>query len=71
MSRLAIEEATVTIQGLIQDLLVLGPKNQNRALNGDIVCLEVFQESEWLRNYKTGVPVNVLEQEVLGLEDND
>ena len=43
-------------------MLVLGVENHNRALNGDIVCLEIMPESKWVRNFKSGQPVNVLEQ---------
>ena len=50
------------IDELSQDLLVLGVENHNRALNGDIVCLEIMPESKWVRNFKSGQPVNVLEQ---------
>ena len=39
VSRVNIEEATVTVEGLNDELLVLGARNLNRALNGDIVCL--------------------------------
>lgn len=39
VSRVNIEEATVMVEGLNDDLLVLGSQFQNRGLNGDIVCL--------------------------------
>lgn len=44
LSRVTLDEATVSITGLNQDLLVFNT-NQNRGLNGDIVCLEVLPES--------------------------
>lgn len=39
VSRVNLEEATVMVEGLNDDILVLGASLQNRALNGDIVCL--------------------------------
>jgi exosome complex exonuclease DIS3/RRP44 len=39
VSRVNLEEATVTVEGLTDDIVVMGMRNQNRALNGDIVCL--------------------------------
>jgi hypothetical protein len=39
ISRMNILEATVKVDGLNDDVLVLGSKYQNRGLNADIVCL--------------------------------
>lgn len=42
VSRVNLEEATVTVEGLTDDIVVMGMRNQNRALNGDIVCLQIL-----------------------------
>ena len=42
VSRVNLEEATVTVEGLTDDIVVMGMRNQNRALNGDIVCLLIL-----------------------------
>ena len=52
ISRVNIDESTVMVEGLTDDILVLGAPNQNRALNGDIVCLQILQEKEWVRHFK-------------------
>ncbi len=39
VSRVNIEEGLVKVEGLNDDVLILGARNLNRALNGDIVCL--------------------------------
>ena len=39
LSRVNIEEGTISVEGLNDDLVILGLRAQNRALNGDIVCL--------------------------------
>lgn len=52
VSRVNLSEASVTVEGLTNDLSILGLKNQNRAINGDIVCLQVLPESEWIRDFK-------------------
>lgn len=53
MSRLDIGEATITVQGLKQDILIPTLTHQNRAVNGDIVAVEVLPKAQWLKNYKT------------------
>jgi exosome complex exonuclease DIS3/RRP44 len=60
VSRLVQTEATVKIQGLSQDILIQTTLDQNRALNGDIVCIEVLPENLWVRDYKSTEPVNAL-----------
>jgi exosome complex exonuclease DIS3/RRP44 len=52
VSRLSIEEATVNVQGLRQEILISDIKSQNRALNGDIVAIEILPKKKWLKNYK-------------------
>lgn len=47
MSRIAADEGSVAVPQLHQPLLVKGPKSLNRAINADMVCLEVLPESEW------------------------
>ena len=37
---------------------------QNRALNGDIVCIELLPEENWIENYKSTEPVNALLDDV-------
>jgi hypothetical protein len=34
--------------------------DQNRCLNGDIVCIEILPENLWVANYKTSEPNNAL-----------
>lgn len=72
-SRVNIAESTVLVDGLTDDLLVLGLKDQNRALNGDIVCLEILPEASWVRHFKESDPQNVVDKQVAlqALEDND
>lgn len=45
--------------------------NQNRATNGDIVCLEVLPENEWIKNFKIAEPVNILEQDLEKIDNFD
>lgn len=45
MSRLDIEEATITVQGLNQEILIPSQTLQNRAVNGDIVAVEVLPKA--------------------------
>ncbi len=56
MSRLNLEEATINIQGLTQDILIQNLTHQNRAVNGDIVAIEILPKSQWIKNYKTMGP---------------
>ena len=60
VSRLVQTEAAVKVQGLNKDILIRNLHHQNRALNGDIVCIEILPESEWECDYKTTDPVNAL-----------
>lgn len=48
MSRLIQTEASVKVQGLNQDILIQDVEHQNRALNGDIVCIEIMPENMWV-----------------------
>ena len=52
VSRLSLEEATVNVFGLQSELLVQTLQDQNRALNGDIVAIEVLPKAKWIKNYK-------------------
>ena len=64
VSRLTLDEANVSVSGLWQDLLIQSLENQNRALNADIVAVEVLPKSQWIKNYKA-VPVDTcLDDEV-------
>ena len=39
--------AFVTCKGVRRDVFIDGEKRRNRALNGDIVVVEIFPQSEW------------------------
>jgi len=52
VSRLTNAEATVSVSGLTDELLIQSIINQNRALNADIVAVEVLPKAEWIANYK-------------------
>ena len=52
VSRLTLDEATVSVSGLKQELLIQSLAHQNRALNADIVAVEVLPKSQWITNYK-------------------
>lgn len=73
ISRVNIDESTVMVEGLTDDILVLGAPNQNRALNGDIVCLQILQDKEWVRHFKQSDPINIVDkqEQLQALEDND
>ena len=45
MSRLTIDEASVNVQGLNQELLIQSLEDQKRALNADIVAVEVLPKA--------------------------
>lgn len=60
VSRLVQTEASVAVSGLNQDILIPDLLEQNRALNGDIVCIELLPEEDWIENYKSTEPVNAL-----------
>lgn len=45
VSRLTLDEASVSVSGLSQDLLVQSQEHQNRALNADIVAVEVLPKA--------------------------
>ena len=57
VSRLTLEEATVSVSGLKQDLLIQSLEHQNRALNADIVAVEVLPKAQWIKDYKE-VPID-------------
>ena len=56
VSRLTIEEATINVQGLTQEILIPSFICQNRACNGDIVAVEILPKTQWLKNYKSMGP---------------
>jgi exosome complex exonuclease DIS3/RRP44 len=62
-SRINNEEANALVDGLKDDLIIIGLKNQNRALNGDTVCVQVLPESEWIRNFKESDIINPIDKE--------
>ena len=64
ISRLVQEEATVKVQGLSQEILIANLTDQNRALNGDIVCIQILPDDQWVTNFKATDQPNAL------LDDN-
>ena len=40
-------EGSVAVPGFSKPVLLIGRQNMNRSVNGDIVVVEVFDESEW------------------------
>lgn len=52
VSRLILDEATVNVSGLQSELLIQSLEHQNRAINADIVAVEVLPKSNWIKNYK-------------------
>ena len=42
-----ILQACVQVEGLDKDVLVYGRHDHNRAVNGDIVAVELYPESQW------------------------
>lgn len=44
-------------------------QHQNRALNGDIVCIEIMPENKWISNYRSTEPVNALLDEAQEVEN--
>jgi len=52
VSRLTLEEATVSASGLTNDLLITSLELQNRALNADIVAVEVLPKAQWIKDYR-------------------
>jgi len=64
VSRLVQTEASVKVSGLNQDILIDNVIQQNRALNGDIVCIELLPEECWFDHYRSTEPVNALLDDV-------
>lgn len=56
MSRLTLDEATVSVSGLRQEILIKTLEEQNRAVNGDVVAIEILPKTQWLKNYKSMGP---------------
>ena len=56
MSRLTLDEATVSVSGLRQEILIKSLDDQNRAVNGDVVAIEILPKTQWLKNYKSMGP---------------
>ena len=40
-------EGSVPIPAFMKPILLVGRENMNRALNGDLVAVEVFDKKEW------------------------
>jgi len=40
-------EGTVAVPGFSKPVLLVGRENMNRSVNGDVVVVEIFDESEW------------------------
>nr|KIR44756.1 exosome complex exonuclease DIS3/RRP44 [Cryptococcus bacillisporus CA1280] len=40
-------EGTVNVPGLVKPILLVGRQAMNRSVNGDVVVVEIFPESEW------------------------
>ncbi|OXG95921.1 exosome complex exonuclease DIS3/RRP44 [Cryptococcus neoformans A2-102-5] len=40
-------EGTVNVPGLVRPVLLVGRQAMNRSVNGDVVVVEIFPESEW------------------------
>lgn len=40
-------EGTVNVPGLVKPVLLVGRQAMNRSVNGDVVVVEIFPESEW------------------------
>lgn len=76
VSRVTNTEATVSVSNMNKDLLIETPISMNRALNGDIVCVEILPEDQWSTSYRSGAPIDIIEKEEdshvaeLSLEDN-
>jgi len=62
----------VSTPDLSQDILIENTTNMNRALNGDIVCLEILPPSSWSLIFKLSEPTNLLDKEefILKSEEN-
>jgi len=56
VSRLTLDEATVSVSGLRQEILIKSLEDQNRAVNGDVVAIEILPKTQWLKNYKSMGP---------------
>ena len=66
----------MNVQGLQQELVIQTRQNQNRALNGDIVAVEILPKSAWISTFKASVDdvallneVGVSNAEVIGEEN--
>ena len=68
VSRLVATEATIKVQGLNKDILVRNLQDQNRGLNGDIVCVEILPEDQWENDYRNTEPTNALLDDVQEVE---
>lgn len=42
-----IPQGTVLVPAFTKPVLLVGRENMNRAVHGDVVVVEVFDESEW------------------------
>ena len=73
VSRLTLNEATVNVQGLKQEILIQDAKDQNRALNGDVVAVEVLPKTKWIKGYRSADMADVLDDKeaIEDLADED
>lgn len=52
MSRIVPDEGTVAVSHLDRPLVIKGKEKINRAINADMVCLEILPENDWIEEEK-------------------
>lgn len=64
-SRFDLNEATIKINGITNDVMVKGKINLNRGLNMDTVAIEILDESEWAEkgHRSDAIVTDILEKE--------
>jgi exosome complex exonuclease DIS3/RRP44 len=65
-SRFDINEATIKINGITNDIIVKGKTNMNRGLNMDTVAIEILDENEWIEK---GLRSDAIVTDILEKED--
>lgn len=63
-NRLNNEEATVFSPVLNRDIMVRGFTDLNRSFNGDVVVVELFDSSEWIKVTTVALEADVLEEDI-------
>ena len=63
VSKVSLDEAFVKVEGLSDDILLLGLKNQNRAISGDIVCIQILPDKEWVGHFKESEPTHIIDKQ--------